>query len=192
MLNLQCRSCAIAQALHIVPNKYQAMQKTTEDIITEYYVANLNELRLYANKILDDLEDAKDVVQECFVRMLGMKQSIIPLTLPAMAHSMVRNKAISIVRRKAVARQYNKTVTAVAERQAEHTELRLVMADMVNVAESKIASLPPAYRQIYEMNLYDGMQVKEISETLGLKYKYVDKKLGKARTLVRKGLRNVV
>ena len=54
------------------------MQKTTEDIITEYYVANLNELRLYANKILDDLEDAKDVVQECFVRMLGMKQSIIP------------------------------------------------------------------------------------------------------------------
>ena len=91
-----------------------------------------------------------------------------------------------------MARQYNKMETAVAERQAEHTELRLVMADMVNVAESKIASLPPAYRQIYEMNLYDGMQVKEISETLGLKYKYVEKKLGKARTLVRKGLRNVV
>ena len=45
------------------------MQKTTEDIITEYYVANLNELRLYANKILDDLEDAKDVVID-FARIL--------------------------------------------------------------------------------------------------------------------------
>ena len=50
-------------------------------LITTYYAANMMELRAYTNKILNDEEEAKDVVQECFVRLVALQQPILPATL---------------------------------------------------------------------------------------------------------------
>ena len=40
------------------------MARTKFDTIADYYAENLEGLRLFANKILNDTEEAKDVVQE--------------------------------------------------------------------------------------------------------------------------------
>lgn len=160
-------------------------------LITTYYAANMMELRAYTNKILNDEEEAKDVVQECFVRLVALQQPILPATLPAMVHNMVRNMAVSMVRRRAIVREYQKVQSAASLRSAEHLEARIVASDLMALLAERIAALPADCRTIYEMNLYDGIKVSEIAQRLNVKYKYAEKKLGKARREVRKALRNV-
>lgn len=168
------------------------MPKSTIELITDYYAENLKELRMYANKILDDIEQSKDVVQQCFINLLEMEQPIIPQSLPALIHGMIRNGAICVVRRRNVIREYNKKETASASMMTEHLETRIVAKDIAMQAERLIDKLPCDCHRIYEMNLYEGMKIAEIASALNLKYKYAEKKLGKARKIVRQGLRNVV
>ena len=88
------------------------MARTKFDTIADYYAENLEGLRLFANKILNDTEEAKDVVQECFVRLLAIEDSISLVSMPALVHNMLRNAAVSVVRHRAIARQYNKVESA--------------------------------------------------------------------------------
>lgn len=168
------------------------MPKRTMDTITEYYAKNLDELRSFANKILNDTEESKDVVQECFARLLTMRDSIIPTSVPALVHNMVRNVAISIVRHRAIVRQYNKVETATTSAATESFEVRIVASDLAQEIARHIEALPDKCRTIYQMSIYDGMKLGEIATALDVKYKYAEKQLGKARKIVRKGLRNVV
>lgn len=167
------------------------MPKNNIGLITDYYATNLVELRLYADKILNDTEEAKDVVQECFMRLIDMENQIIPLTMPSMIHNMVRNMSVSVIRRKAILREYKRMKSASTVCMTEHLETRIVATDLVSKISKRIESLPGDCRTIYEMNLYEGMKVGEIASRLNIGYKYAEKKLGKARSEVRKALRNV-
>ena len=80
------------------------MERTKFDIISEYYEANVDELRLFADSLLNDIEESKDVVQQCFTHLLAMQQNIIPDSIGALVHQMVRNASVSILRKKAIQR----------------------------------------------------------------------------------------
>lgn len=168
------------------------MAKSTFDTISEFYVTNVEELRSFANKILNDTEEAKDVVQRCFLRLLTMHEEVVPVALPALLHNMVRNAAINVVKHRAIVRQYNKVESASTSVSSESPEVRIVASDLVSKVARRIDMLPEMCRTIYEMNVYGGMKLGEIATTLNLKYKFAEKQLGMARKIVRKGLRNVV
>ena len=75
---------------------------------------------------------------------------------------------------------------------SEHLEARIMAKDMLDKANDQITALPDQCRQIYKLNIYEGMKVAEIAEKLQINYRYAEKQLGIARKIVRKGLRNVV
>ena len=168
------------------------MVESTFDTIADFYATNVEELRMFANKLLNDTEEAKDVVQQCFVRLLCMKQTIIPDTLNALAHDMVRKSAISLLRRKATARRYYEAETANTPSTYDCLEARIAAKDLAQMAAQEISRLPEKCRSIYEMSLYEGMKVGEIASALHIKYKYAEKQLGTARKTIRESLRNVV
>lgn len=168
------------------------MAESTFDTISDFYVTNVEELRVFANKLLNDTEESRDVVQQCFVRLLCMKKAIIPETLNTLAHDMVKNSAISLLRRKATARLYHEAETANTAPTYDCLEARIAAKDLTKFAEQEISRLPETCRAIYEMSLYEGMKVGEIASTLHIKYKYAEKQLGTARKTIRECLRNVV
>lgn len=168
------------------------MARTKFEIISEYYEANVDELRIFADSLLNDIEESKDVVQQCFTHLLAMQQNIIPDSIGALVHQMVRNASVSILRKKAIQRTYSKNVTASANALSEYPETRIMAKDMLDRANEQIAMLPEKCRNVYELNIYGGMKVAEIAEKLQINYRYAEKQLGMARKIVRKGLRNVV
>ena len=168
------------------------MARTKFEIISEYYEANVEELRIFANSLLNDTEESKDVVQQCFMRLLAITQDVIPDTIGALVHQMVKNASVSILRKKALRQLYSKTVTATSTDMSEHLEARIMAKNMLDKANDQITALPDQCRQIYKLNIYEGMKVAEIAEKLQINYRYAEKQLGMARKIVRKGLRNVV
>ena len=53
------------------------------------------------------------------------------------------------------------------------------------ILERGIARLTSKQREIYQMNIYNGLKVSEISDALKLNYKSVENLLGAARKSVR-------
>ena len=63
---------------------------------------------------------------------------------------------------------------------------------MTEILERGIAHLSDSERVIYRMNLFEGLQVSEISKTLHINYKSVENRLGAARKEIRQYMKRVL
>lgn len=164
-------------------NKYQ--------LISEYYTRHRDELLGYASSRLDDQDEAKDLVQNTFLRLLTTDKMITELTLPALAFTICRNLVADHFRRRAFRHEYEHYIQGTG---VNTTSMESVFyaADIVERMERGLARMPKDCRTIYRMHILGGMRVSEISAETGEKYKTVENRLGQARRQMRQYLRAVV
>lgn len=136
-------------------------------------------LCLYAmHYVSGDVEQAKDIVQECFVRAW---QNQAECTRPYL-YTCVRNACIDHLRKKStlltepLPRDLDGYITDAEAQDRSLREARLW---------SIIEQLPERCRQIFLMNKRDGMKYKEIATELGLSEKTVEHQISKALKLLR-------
>lgn len=158
-------------------------------VFQQYY----RPLCLYALHYLHDLDEAEDVVQDCFVRLLeaekrDAKSSVSSLSLlnpqnqKSFLYASVRNACIDKLRRK------NPIVQNISP-----SDLSGVISDEQAVDSSSreaelwtaIELLPERCREIFLMSKRDGMTYREIAEELCLSEKTVEHQISKALKTLR-------
>ena len=143
-------------------------------IIADYYANHYDELKEFVISRLQVVDEAEDIVQDIFVRLLQSDQMISPVTLPCLVYTMARNKVIDYWR---------------CRQQHEKYEHFIRKGCWINSSsegvERGIAQLTESQRSVYRLNLYEDMPVRQIAVVLNLKYKQAEKKLGVARKKVR-------
>jgi RNA polymerase sigma-70 factor (ECF subfamily) len=164
------------------------MSKT--QLLSNYYTQHREDLVRYLTVLTADADQAQDMVQDLFLRLLSGSQLISPQTLPALVYTMARHAATDYRRRRQVFETYERTI-----RRGDSTD---DCASVVSVRllteriERSLARLSEDSRKIYRLHIYDGMKVREISHELMLPYKQVENRLGQARKVVRQQLRACV
>ena len=68
-------------------------------ILSDYYQKNITEMRGFARKIVKNDFIAEDIVQDCFVKILNVKEIIIERSMPALVHKTLRNMCCDLSRR---------------------------------------------------------------------------------------------
>ena len=150
-------------------------------------------LCLYALHYLHDLDEAEDVVQDCFVRLLEsgkydalcqQSSELHSLTnqLKSFLYASVRNACIDRLRRK------NPVLQDVSP-----SDLQGLITDEQAIDSSSreaelwtaIEQLPDRCREIFLMSKRDGMTHREIAEELGLSEKTVEHQISKALKILR-------
>ena len=63
-------------------------------IIADYYANHYDELKEFVISRLQVVDEAEDIVEVIFVRLLQSDQMISPVTLPCLVYTMARNKVI--------------------------------------------------------------------------------------------------
>lgn len=134
-------------------------------------------LCLYAIHYLQDIDEAEDIVQDCFVRLLELGKYDKPLL-----YTTVRNACIDRLRRK------NPIL-----REISPSDLSGVISDEQAIDSSyreaelwtAIDELPSRCREIFLMGKRDGMTYREIAEELGLSEKTVEHQMSKALKILR-------
>lgn len=158
-------------------------------VFQQYY----RPLCLYALHYLHDLDEAEDVVQDCFVRMLEAERREADsltsgLSLPnpqkqkSFLYISVRNACIDKLRRK------NPIVQDVSP-----SDLSGVISDEQAVDSAgreaelwtAIEQLPDRCREIFLLSKRDGMTYREIAEELCLSEKTVEHQISKALKTLR-------
>lgn len=163
--------------------------KEIDLVFQQYY----RPLCLYALHYLHDLDEAEDVVQDCFVRLLEAEKRDAnssvsslsmsnPQNLKSFLYASVRNACIDKLRRK------NPIVQDISP-----SDLSGVISDEQAVDSSSreaelwtaIEQLPERCREIFLMSKRDGMTYREIAEELCLSEKTVEHQISKALKTLR-------
>ena len=153
-------------------------------IITNYYAQHRGEIVDFIAVRLTDADEAEDMVQDLFLRLLRGHQLITPVTLPCLVYTMARHSIADYYRRRRVREEFEhyliKNTDSIGEMESI-ISARMLMERM----ERTLARLPEACGRIYRLHIYDGLKVSDIAQQLALPYKQVENRLGQARKAVR-------
>lgn len=168
--------------------------ESKHSVIAEYYTAHYDELKTFVASRLLFAEDAEDIVQNIFVRLLQMDKMITPITLPCLVYTVARNLIFDYWRHKRKVEEYEHIIrkSDLFSRSVENVESVYSAHEVERELERSIAHLSQKQAKIYRLHIYEGMQVSEIAKELSLKYKNVEYCLGSARKEVRTYMKKVL
>lgn len=160
------------------------------EIIERYYSAHKGEVLAFVSARIHDFDEAEDLVQEVFLKLLADHRPICELTLPSLVYTLSRHLVIDWYRRHTVWQDVEHELHSMS-RQGQSAESLLSMREIHEQLEHGLARLPEPCRDIYRLHIYGGLQAKDICKETGEKYKTVENRLGQARKYIRNYLRHI-
>jgi RNA polymerase sigma-70 factor (ECF subfamily) len=157
-----------------------------ERLFAKYY----EPLCYYANKILNDMDTAEDIVQEFFYNFWKNRESFsAKLSLNAYLYHSVRNNALHHLEHLAIREKYvqlvqdefKEEITIAAKSNVEMNELGKAI-------NATLQRMPERCARVFRMNRFEGKKYREIAEILSISVKTVEADMGKALQLFRKSL----
>ncbi len=130
-------------------------------------------LTLYATKMLGDVERARDVVQEAFLKLCRQEREKIEPYLAEWLYTVCRNRALDICRKESrMVRLGDAPVPAQIDHESdpsaslEAKETRTLVLDM-------IGSLPDKQQESIRLKFQHGLSYRQISKVMDLTTSYV-------------------
>jgi RNA polymerase sigma-70 factor, ECF subfamily len=133
--------------------------------------------RAVARGVLGDDSAVDDVVQESFIRTYNhLGQLGDPVTFPSWLCTIVRNEAISWLRRHGHEHTTNEEqLKGMAQQEPEREH---PMLDRLRIS---LARISPQYREVLALKYEAGLEYDKIAEVLGISVPNVEKRLYRAR-----------
>jgi RNA polymerase sigma factor (sigma-70 family) len=141
-------------------------------------------LTLYASRLLGDVERARDVVQETFLRLCNQDRSAIEEGIAVWLFTVCRNLSCDVQRKESRMSQLEEesaeTVAGVAANPGEELEAR----DTLSRVMETITSLPEKQQEVLRLKFQHGLSYQEISRV-------TQEKIGTVGWLIHVGLKGV-
>jgi RNA polymerase sigma-70 factor, ECF subfamily len=163
-------------------------EQAFELLFRKYYVR----LCGFANKFIYDPEEAREIVQESFLKIWEGREDIDPEdSLKSYLFKIVQNLSLNRLRKKKVESKYIEIYKLVyidhSEFSSYESLLGLELEENINAAINKI---PPKCKRIFELSRMEGMKYKDIAEVLHISVKTVEAQMSKALNLLRLELKD--
>lgn len=173
--------------LHIQKKIRDGNIREFERLFVKYY----EPLCRHANKILNDMDAAEDLVQEFFYHFWKNRETFTPrLSLNAYMFHAIRNNALHYLGHLAVKERYAEQVSRefrVQTPAAVQTEAEL--NDLGKAIDATLRQMPERCSRIFRMNRFEGKKYREIAGILSISVKTVEAEMGKALQIFRKTLK---
>ena len=125
----------------------------------------------YAAHLAGDVERARDVVQETFVRLCGANQKDVEPRLAQWLFTVTRNLAIDCRRKERRMRLVNELEperVRTTNEAAADPALAAERVDSVSLVLRTLADLPPVQQDVIRLKFQHGLSYREIGEVLNL------------------------
>ncbi len=158
-----------------------------ERLFNKYY----GPLCHHADKLLNDMDTAEDLVQEFFYNFWKNRESFSPkLSLNAYLYHSIRNNALHYLQHLAVRKSYAEHIfNESQDTMPAHVQTDVEMNDLGNLINATFRKMPERCSRIFRMNRFEGMKYREIALILSISVKTVEADMGKALQLFRKTLK---
>lgn len=143
-------------------------------------------LYIHAYRKLNDVEQAKDVVQDLFTA-LWVKREDLYLThnLSVYLYTAIRNRVLDIIARNQVKERYIHSLQDFMDREQTETDYLVRELDLKALIDTEISALPPRMREVFQMSRRENLTHREIAEKLDLSELTVRTQIKKALRILR-------
>lgn len=162
-------------------------EQAFELLFRKYYIR----LCCFANKFLNEPEEARDVVQQVFTKIWEGRQDIDPeVSLNAYLFKITQNICINKLRRNKVESKYAEIYKLVYIDHREISPYESLMSDELekNISNA-VAKIPPRCKRVFELSRIEGLKYIEIAAVLNISIKTVETQMSKALQILRLELR---
>ena len=164
---------------------------SNQDLFANYYHRHRDEIIDFIAMRIQDREEAQDMVQNLFLRLLIRRQLVTEPSLSSLIYTMAQHMVADYYRHRHVYEEYEHYIRH-NNSTDESMESVFSAHQIMERLEFSLARLPEDCRKVYRLHIYGGMKVSEISQALGEDYKRVENQLGHARRVVRQHLKACV
>jgi len=152
---------------------------------SEIYSRHWHNLFLHAYKMLDNEDEAKDVIQELFISLWSKAADLrIKTNLKAYLYVSARNRVINHIRKHRISDDFLTMIAGEMEEADDYTVQTIEERDLVALIDQEINLLPPRMKAVFEMSRKEFLSNKEIAARLGTSEETVKKQISNSiRTL---------
>lgn len=156
-----------------------------EEIYFRYWAV----LFRHARKMLNDDEDAQDLVQDVFSVFWSNGAEVnITHSLPAYLYSMMRYKIFDFISHKKVKSEYLMSLADFIAKNDYSTDYRVREKQMEAIIAKEIAALPLKMREVFELSRKSHLSYREIADELGISENTVRNQINNALKILRSRL----
>ena len=164
----------------------QGDKELFEKLFRSYYQS----LCRYANGLLNDTDEAEEVVQQMFVTIWEKRSSIeIKVSFKSYLYRSVHNSCLNHLEKLKVRQMYIGQHTGNEEASSDHSERNLQKSELQARISEALKKLPEQCRKVFLLSRHDEMKYAEIANHLGISIKTVENQMGKALRIMREELK---
>ncbi|MCS5490623.1 RNA polymerase sigma-70 factor [Algoriphagus limi] len=161
-------------------------EKVLEMLFHEYY----QPLCQYAFSILNDREEAEEVVQNSFVRIWEKRKDIsIQTSAKAYLYRVVRNSCLNEIKHQKVKIQHQEWSKMDSDRLELASDTMAIRGELEQKIKEAMQKLPEQCRLIFSLSRFEELKYKEIADQLNISIKTVENQMGKALKIMREELK---
>lgn len=165
---------------------------TTSQLIADSYESYHRQVYLYIYYKVNSQEEAEDLSQDVFLRLMEYKQMLRPDTVKFFIYTISRNLVNDYLRRYYKKQEISTYLYDRAETSTNETESRIISNDLAALEERKLSVLPTQRRKIYAMSRFEDKSVADISTELNLSQRTVENHLRMGRHEMREYIRQCI
>lgn len=175
----------ILEDIYLIAGLNKRDTKVFDFVFTYYYSG----LCVFANRYLNDSDEAEDVVQDMFVKLWSNAGNLgINSSLKGFLATTVRNKCLNIIKHRKIEEKYRTLQCATTPEPIEEFPL-YTQSELEDVFDGALKKLPPRCRQIFEKSRFEGMNNQSIADELGLSKRTVELQISNALKILREELK---
>lgn len=135
-------------------------------------------LFIHAYRLLQDKEEARDVVQDIFAT-LWTKAAVIELksSVAGYLYKAVRNRVLDMIAHKKIVSGYLESLNQFMQEGSGTTDHYIREQELIRVIEREVELLPPKMREVFQLSRMSNMSHKEIATRLQISDKTVKKQI---------------
>jgi RNA polymerase sigma-70 factor (ECF subfamily) len=117
---------------------------------------------------LRDEHQAKDVVQDVFIKLWEKRSQVESGNLAGYLFTMARNRILNIISHDKIVADYKEFLQKYRGAAINHTDHLALSNELETIIEAEIARLPPKMREVFMLSRKAWLSNKEIAVKLGL------------------------
>lgn len=161
-------------------------------LIADAYRDYKCQVRAYIIYKINNIDDADDLTQDVFLRLLEYGQTIRPETVRNMVYTVTRNIVIDYLRRYYRTQEVMDDYLEDTEECSDYCQSLMLASDLALHEELRIEQLPPQRQTVYRMARFEDRKAEDIATELNLSIRTVENHLYLSRREVRDYIRHII
>lgn len=158
---------------------------TQQQMIADFYKENQEKLVNFAVARLGNWQEAEDLVQDVFVKLMTYDGIINNTTIRSFVFTITNHEIMNILRRIACRHKVEESVMYEQELQCSAVERVVEYHDTLRLVNRCVEQLTPSCAKVYRMTLFDGKCAGEIAKELNVSKRTVESQLLTSRKKIR-------